>query len=187
MTRRFLDDVRANIATLIADNTSGDTSNEDIRVQMLDLLDSAIQDECNISSNTNTGIVLTGSFQNLTTPYQEQAGGDATFLIPNFGSGTITTNVVPGFSYTMFGQITLEAANNDNIDFVIGINGVPQGYIGSIHGDGSNEVSTALRAFVRAAGISDIITIMALAQDGAAVVDVLSIELVLVIVPTNNP
>lgn len=188
MTRRFLDDIRSDVTTLLADNMAGDISPADMRSIFDDTIDSTIADEGEIFSTASTiGVVLTGTFASLTTIYDVNGGGDGNFLNPAFASGTITGSGTAGFSYTVRAAITIAAGNNEEVEFAIGINGVAEPYFATLVGDGARDQSVSIGAFDRTSSISAVYTLMARAADGAATIDVDAVRLVAVIQPTNNP
>ena len=63
MARRFLDDVRADIQSLLPDNITGEISPADMRTLLTDITDSTIQDECIITGDVGATFALTGAFQ----------------------------------------------------------------------------------------------------------------------------
>ena len=188
MARRFLDDIRSDIASQFADNSNGNISPADLRSVTVDMLDSSVQDECDIFSTAPTvGLVLNGTFSDLTTIYDGQEGGDGLFLIPSFASGMVAGTSTPGFTYVVIADITVEASNNEEIDFSIGINGVATGFIGSVVGDGMRDQSVRVENLDRTAPASAVYTLMARAADGAATPTIQDVILRVIIVPTNNP
>lgn len=187
MARRFLDDIREDIVTLFADNTGGNISPADLRSVTRDSLDSTVPDEGDIFSTAPTvGVVLTGTYVDLTDIYDGGAG-DGSFIDTDFAAGTITGGAIAGFSYTIRAAITLNASNNEVIEFAIGIDGVAEPYFATITGDGMRDQSVSVGAFDRTSGISTVYTLMARAVDGDATITVDAVRLVLVIQPTNNP
>ena len=81
----------------------------------------------------------------------------------------------------------MEASNNEEIEFSIGIDGVEEEYFATVVGNGTRDQSAVVRAFNRTAGVSAVYTLMARAVDGAASITVSSAQLIAVIQPTNNP
>ncbi len=188
MARRFLDDIRTDIANEMADNVLGDITPAIMRARLNDLIDSTIGDEADLFSTSSTaGIVLTGTFASLATIYDAEAGGDGDFLNTAFAAGTITGTSTPGFTYTIAASITVMGANNEEIEFAIGINGVAGDFFATLVGDGLRAYSVSLIGLDRSASASAVYTLMARASDGAATITVDAVRLVVVIQPTNNP
>ncbi len=188
MSRKFLDDIKTDINTLWADNITGNISPADLRGPIIDSIDSLKQDEGQIASTAPTiGLVLTGTFQDLITTYDIESGDDGSFLKTFFASGQIQSSATPGFSYQCVGRVTVEAANNETIEFSVGINSVPIGFIGALTGNANNDLSVDFSHFERAASANDNFTLMARAADGAATIDIQAILMTLIIWPTNNP
>ena len=189
MARKFLDDVRAEINTLINDNASGEISPLDVRTCLIDIVDSGVQDESYIFGDVpDQPFALTGAYQSIGTLYTTGVPAVPGFVTPNSGAGTITLSATAGFTYSIKTQITLSTSNNEEVDFRIGINGVPVGYVGSIIGSaGGRELSVSVEYILLAAGVSDVITLMARAADGSGTMSVDSIFLFAAILPTNNP
>lgn len=188
MTRRFLDDVRTDIATLFGNNITGEISPADLRSVTIDMLDSSIADEAELFSTAETvGLVLDGTFTSLATIYDAEEGDDGNFLNTAFSLGTVTGTGTAGFSYTVRAAITIEAGNNEVIEFSVGINGVADPYFATLVGDGTKDQSVSIGAFDRSAASASVYTLMARAVDGSATVTVSAVRLVVIIQPTNNP
>ena len=187
MARRFLDDIRADITADLADNSTGDISPADIRLNLIDMCDSLASDEAGLASSVETtGIALTGTFANLATVYSSGTGDDGDFLNVNVGNGTVTGTATAGFSYQLLGTLVIEAGNNEVVELAFGSNGVVVGGVVTIIGDGSNDASRSWAAFIQSAPSSGVFSIMARAQDGSATIDVVSARFVVSILPTNN-
>lgn len=189
MSRIFLDDLRAATTALFADNTTGDISPADLRGVMLDTIDSTVQDECNLAATAPTlALATTASFVPLSV-YGEDNGGDGVFLTPDFVSGTITTAAEAGFTYTINCNATIESLQNSvPCEFVVLENGIPDGLAFALTGDGKDDpVSIAIRHLINAAPASAVYSIGIRTPDGASTLDVMAIEVIAVIHPTNNP
>lgn len=190
MTRRFLDNVRADIATLLADNTTGDITAPIMQGVLLDMIDSTIQDESAIASNTPSLAVATAiAWQPLTTGiYDVSTGGDATFLILDVINGTVTTSATAGFSYSFEGKVSFTDINsNTPIEFSILKNGVQVGFIAALTGGGGTRPrSTAFSHINLSAGANDVYTIGIQTPNGVSSIDIVSVGLSATILPTNN-
>ncbi len=188
MTRRFLDDIKEDIAQLWPNNITGAISPADLRGPVLDMVDSLKQDECELEGSAPTvGLALTGTFVSLTTVFDGESGGDGVFLKPDFANGVIVGATTAGFSYLITGDITVEANNNETIELVVGVNGVPTGFIGALTGNSNNDLSVSISHFVRTSESDAVYTLMARAADGAATIDIQEASMIAIIWPTNNP
>lgn len=189
MTRRFLDDIRSDIVTLMPDNNIGAITPAITRGILTDMVDSTVQDEGAISANAPTlGIATTDSFTQLTTPYAQNAGGDGDFITPDQINGEITTSSTAGFTYSLIGSIAFEGSANDPFEFVILEDGSPVGFITRETGEGNNDpVSSYVRTLIDAAPADAVYSIGVRTPEGNNTIDILDIELVAIIQPTNNP
>ena len=189
MPRKFLDNIRTEISTLFADNTTGDISAADLQQVTLDMVDSLAQDEGFIYGDVTTApIALTATPIPISTGYTTSVGGVPGFVILNQAGGSIQLGPTAGFSYELKAQITIATTVNEEVHFQLGVNGSPVGYIGSISGAaGGNEVSVAVE-FIRLTSLSnEVWQIYASAPDGAATMTINSIFLFAAVLPTNNP
>lgn len=190
MTRRFLDDVRSDIATLFPDNAIGDISPADLRLVTTDMIDSTIQDECTIFGATPVvGHVTAATFEDITVGFTDTQGGDGVFLKPNAAGGTIVTNTVAGFTYLIWGGISVELANGIAVNFVLrkangNLISVPIGVTGRGAG---NPVSVQLRGLMNAAATDEAVSLAVQTPDGASTIDIQVQSLTAIIEPTNNP
>ena len=187
MARRFLDDIRADIQTEFANNTVGAITAADVRNVLTDIIDSTVQDEGFLyTQTTSAAIPLTGTFQNI-DPWTEELGGDGEFVIPNLSSGNIATGAHGGWSYDLAFELRVTAANNEVFEFTLGRNGVPYGYIASLEGNGADERSVSGSMPIIASVSTEVITLMARAVDGAGNLVIEGGLLGVTVLPTNNP
>ncbi len=202
--RRFIDDIRSDIAAnqvlisnTIYNNNTKDISGSDIQAPLLaigdlmvDMCDSTIQDEGNIYGNTEVeDVSLNGDWLSLDAGFFTSGDGDdGEFLNVDVANGTITSTSTAGYSYLVLASVTMQAGGQELVEFAIGLDGAPVGFIRQIEGDGTNDgVSGYLRYFSRTTPANGVWTIMARAEDGSATIDIPRIELDVVILPTNNP
>ena len=83
MTRKFLDTLKSEIATVAADNATGDFVLSEYRTIMGDTIDSTIDDECDIFSTApSLAVPVTTGWTNITSAYDE--------VNNRLGIGTIT-------------------------------------------------------------------------------------------------
>lgn len=193
MTRKFLDDVRAEIDVNFPDNTTGAITPALTRSTLHDIVDSTVSDEALIAGAPEvTGYALTTTFSALTTGlYSAEAGGDGSFLTTNIAAGNITTSPTAGFTYSVSAALTVQAANNEIVEMAIMVNGVASRFQPSITGRGTNDrpVSVYIEAFVNGADstANSVIQICARMPDGAGTISIDDVILNVTIKPTNDP
>ena len=191
MTRKFLDDVRTQVDTLLADNNAGDISPLDVRTVLNNIIDSTIQDEAQLASTAAfTPYTLSvGSYAVIggSGVYDTSRGDDGDWLNINLNAGTVTGSATPGYSYTVKAGVTFSGlANNEVVDLAIGVNDTPQGFVTNIVGDGgSRPGSRYWEGGVLTAGTSDVFSIMA-QTDTAGTIQIDAITLTVIVEPTNN-
>lgn len=186
MARQFLDDLRTRIVNELPDNSVGLITPEIMRDLTRDIIDSTVQDEGAINGPGQTGVALTGTYQNL-GGYSSSQGGDGTFVKLDVGLGQIVTATTAGFTYEVLAAVSFEGSTNDEYEFAIGINGAPGAYQPSVTGRGPGRPSSVyLRAYQTSLPSDSVITVMARSPDNATI-DVTDIILGAIILPTNNP
>jgi hypothetical protein len=194
MTRRFLDDVRADLTALLV--TAGATTALELQPLLIDTIDSSVDDECVVGSTipavgipilvTWTPIVLDGVGGAV---YDTAVGGDATFLKVSIPLGKVTLSTVPGFTYEVEGYINFsDLGSNVAIDFSILVDGVPVGFLASLTGGGSARARSAtMKALILSTGADAVIELGVRTPDGAQAIDTSSLGILVTIKPTNNP
>ncbi len=189
MTRRFLDDVRGDLTAQLA--TGNQTPAPALNLLLLDVIDSTIQDEAVIASNTASPAVPTAiAWAPLTTGiYDVETGGDAEFLKIDLINGSVTTATTGGFTYKIDGNISFDdVASNTPIEFSVLADGVQVGFIAALNGGGSSRPRTASFSHVAlSAGADTVFTIGVQTPNGVNTIDIASIALSVTIQPTNNP
>ncbi|AUR97446.1 hypothetical protein NVP1239O_10 [Vibrio phage 1.239.O._10N.261.52.F6] len=188
MTRRFLDDIRAEINTYLV--AGGDTTASELNPTLIDMLDSTIEDESAIFSLVQTdNVPTTTEWTKInTTVYGGSQGGDGVFLKPDFANGQIVTNTVAGFSYNVGAAISFEGQANTRFDFRLLKDGIPVGIIDIQTGEGNNDPITANpRAYIPSADSDAVFSVGVRSPDGANNIDIISAVLYATILPTNNP
>ena len=188
MTRRFLDDVRADLnAQLVA---GGKTTADELRPLLIDMIDSTIQAECAIFSTQQTDNVQTTTAWTKinTTVFGASIGGDGVFLKPDFASSEIVTNTVAGYSYVLGASISFEGQSNTRFDFILLKDGAPVGIIDIQTGEGNSDPITANpRAYILSADSNAAFSVGVRSPDGANDIDIISAVLYINILPTNSP
>ena len=189
MSRRFLDDIRNDLTGLLV--TAGQTTAPELNALLIDMIDSTIQDEAAISSNTlSSGIATTTSFVSLTSDiYDSTIGEDAVFLKTSFTNGTITTTSTPGFTYEIAAKASIDGIDqNTSIEFTIMADGVAVGFVGATTGGhGSRPLSVDVTYIDVSVPADTVYTLGVRTADGAETINILSIVLGATIKPTNNP
>lgn len=188
MTRRFLDDIRGDLTAQLV--TGGDTTAPALNALLLDMIDSVIQDESIIASNTTSLAVPTAiAWQPLTTGiYDIEVGGDGNFLKPDVINGFIETISVLGFTYEVEAKINFaDLGSNTEIDFSILNNGVPVGFVASLTGGGGSRPRSASFSHIDLSTVANSqFTIGVQTIGGVNTIDIISVGLTLTIQPTNN-
>lgn len=187
MTRRFLNNVRTDLNTVLV--TGGDTTADELRPLLIDMIDSTIQDECAIYSTVpHAGVSVGTSWTKINNDtYDTSRGGDGVFLKPSFASGDIETASTAGFSYNVIATISFYGGNNDMYEFSIGENGTPVGATSSITGQGVNTlVSTTVFYQINAAPSDALYSLYAQSSVASDTIDIASCQLQVTVVPTNN-
>lgn len=189
MARRFLDDVRADINAQIIANAAGLITADILRPLMIDQIDSTIEDEAAIGSNTLQAGLAVDDVNWTTIPSDTAVGGDAQFLNVDLAGNQIISAPTAGWTYSLTGLASIKAGNNSVFELAVLLAGVPVGYIGSATTRGVNrpqslqaydlEISTPASSSYQL-GIRGIAT-------GVTTVDVTGCALTMTIKPTNNP
>lgn len=189
MTRRFLDDVRADLSNLMTDNTQGLIEASSLLSLQIDVIDSVIQDECALQMSTRVdNYALTDVMAPLLGAFDGAQGGDAEFLKVDVGAGTITTATIAGYSYDITGIISFEGGANDEYAVQLLVDGVPYGFKGSLTAEGPNDpVEGTFRAVINAATADAVLQFGIQSQDATDTVDILDAVLYVEVQPTNNP
>ena len=188
MSRKFLDDVRAEVAALINDNIVGDITPADVRVCLNDMIDSLVSDEVAMTSPPSTVLNTT------VTPTEFPAVFDAVinsvpgFLIGNVVTGRFELSATPGFSYTFRLFVEAEGQQNDELTFNITRNGVIIGETFEIVTRGPGRATAASAAwFELSAPASATFGVVFSSPNGPGTFTVTNCFMIAVIIPTNNP
>jgi hypothetical protein len=188
LSRIFLDVLRGNINTLFADNTVGAITAASLRQNCLDIVDSTTNDEAVLSASVATPAVPITAAWTTMLVFDGQVGGDGDFLTPVFGAGTITGTSTAGFTYQGTGFVNANVPNGEVIDFALGVNGAPLGFISTIEGiPGDDPQGAVLYGYNLSAGVSDVYSLLVRSNTGVASLNVNDAEMTLTVMPTNNP
>lgn len=188
MTRRFLDDVRADINAAIIPNINGDITADVLRPLLIDTIDSTIDDE--------GGLLITASQLAYTVTdnwvpllFDSAVGGDGDFITPDPVSESITTSATPGFTYKIDGALSILGGNNEVFQLAIGVAGLPVGYIGEIttRGNGRPGGVAASHLSLSTSSSSVFQLMMRCSSSASTNIDISSGYLLATIKPTNNP
>jgi hypothetical protein len=188
MTRRFLDDVRADINAEIVANTSGDVTAPILAGLMIDTIDSSVDDEASVGSNTPALALAVNDTTWTVIPSDVSRGGDATFLIVDLAGNKITSSAIAGFSYNITGLASIAGATNAVFELGILQNGVQTGYIGVTTTRGTTRPTTvqAYELELSTAASTEFQIGIRIVSAVSGVVDVLSSANIVTILPTNN-
>jgi hypothetical protein len=187
VTRIFLDDLRANIAAAIPDNTTGLVDPADVRVNMLDTVDSTVPDEAALTQSAPlVGVVLTAAWLIPLSLFDGTLGGDGVFLKPNAAGGFIEGTTTPGFSYYIIAETNFIAANNDVVEVSAVIDGVPFGPATTLISNGTDPLTLNIIA-IQTSMPSNGQLALAYRSTAGATITINSSETLVVVTPTNNP
>lgn len=194
MSRRFLDDIKTDIASLMADNGTGDFTLAQDRIIRVDTIDSTIDDEAAIYSSTPVAgpIATTIAFSSLTTGLYDTAIGDdsvgGAFLNTDPTNGVIVSKNIAGFHYNIEAGVNFTPSNGVTYDFSIGINGVEGFRTASVTGQpGGDPASISLKRISLSTPLSASFSLMCRTPDGVDSLDIIEAVLIATIKPTNNP
>jgi hypothetical protein len=186
MTRRFLDDIRADVNAGIITNGVGSITALVLNPLMIDTIDSCIADEAKLRRDAEQLTVpLTAAY---TTPivYDYSEGGDGSFLIVNEAAGTITSSATPGFSYGFALDVVIIGALNARYDMSGLIGGVAQGFVTSGTGEGANDPITLHLGGTSLSTPASGVLELGLKTDSPGNITIVSAAMRLDILPTNN-
>lgn len=187
MARIFLDNLKTNIATVFADNTTGDISAADLRGVFVDAVDSLKGDEAFLYGGITDNYLLTQTFAIMAGVYNLATGDDGLFLKTNQAGGFITLATQAGWTYRINALISFRAPTNADVEFVISRNGTPTAFVVGVAGQGNNTVSASMIASINASVSNENIGISARGVDGNVSIDILDLVLEVAVLPTNNP
>lgn len=193
MSRRFLDDIKADITSMMADNASGDFTLAMDRAIRNDTIDSTVEDEAAIYTAVPVPgpIATTVAFSSLTTGLYDTAIGDDSaaegFLNTDEVNGTITGSATPGFTYDLRALLSFTPANGVTCDISIGVDGVEGFHIGSTTGQpGGDPATVSVDRIIKSASASSVFTIMVRTPAGVSSLTIVSAALIAIIKPTHN-
>jgi hypothetical protein len=195
--RKFLDTVRSEMATKLADNTAGEISALDIREVLADIIDSTISDEAGYASSTSPilSMALTTTWRPLTDAnvtggvvFDTAVGGDGDFLRMLPSVSGIQSSPIDGWSYNAKGAIDIDAPTNVPIEVAIGADGVPGTLVQTVIGTaGVNFWGTYLERYLLSTPADTIFQILLRSPTGPTTASISNRTLGLIILPTNNP
>jgi hypothetical protein len=189
MTRRFLDDVRADINAQIITNAAGLITADVLRPLLIDSIDSSVDDEAGIGSITPVIGLAVNDTTWTVIPADELRGGDAQFLNVDLPGNQIISAPSAGWTYNITGLVSIIGSNNDVFELGVLFDGAQNGYIGIATTRGPNKpvtvqcyelelstpVSTSFQIGMRCVGVAN------------NTVDIGSSASIVTIKPTNNP
>jgi hypothetical protein len=189
MTRRFLDDVRADINAQIITNAAGLITAAILAPLMIDTIDSSVEDEAGLGSNILVPALAVNDTTWTVVPMDTARGGDAQFLIVDLIGNQITTSPVAGYTYNNTGLASIIGSNNAVYELAILADGLPVGYIGVVTTRGPSKPVTVqayeLELSTPASTSFQIGIRIVSAVSGT--VDIVSSANIVTIKPTNNP
>ena len=167
MTRKFLDDLRAEIDTLFADNTSGLISPADVRQIARDTVDSTVADDATIYRNSASGSADLGT-QITPTPIASIA--DTQSVDANMDgctadpvAGTFTSGTVAGREYYLVMQVSVVLTLNAQFRLGVTIDGILSDFQSVVNGQGAGKpVSGSLLALMNDQAASAVVQCLSL-------------------------
>jgi len=189
MSRRFLDDVRADINAAIIPNGAGLITADVLRPILIDSIDSSIDDEAIIGSSLDViGLAINDTTWTV-IPCDDSVGGDAQFLNVDLANNQIVTSPTAGYTYASSALVNLVGANNKRFEIAVLEDGTPSGAIGEITARGNNKpVNVTAFGLELSTPSSTSYTIgIRSIDDPADTLDIHDRALSVTIKPTNNP
>lgn len=187
MTRKFLDEVRADIDTTLI--TGGDTTAPKLAQLLNDVIDSSVQDECAIYSTASGSVDITNAWTKVnSTTYSADTGEVPGFLFPDFANGQIAVSPTAGFTYSVTATLVMQGDTNDRYDLTIFEDGVKVPVEVSGTGDGTNDpITLQVRWYVKSAPANGVYAMFVKSQNASDTITVDQAILAVTIQPTNNP
>lgn len=139
MARKFLNTIRSEVQTLLADNTTGNISAAEMRQVIVDTLDSTYESSAYVVSNAaSPGTVVTATPAIIPMASPVSSSAEPTWLLANAINRQVSV-LAPavGFAVSAIVEATIEAANNDVIEFAIFQNGVATRWTAEATGRGA--------------------------------------------------
>ena len=191
MTRKFLDDLSAEISLKVPDNTTGLVTPAIVRNLMIDITDSTVEDIAFIYRSSPLLAYARGVAPAL-------LGGvfNATYLAPNMdgtsvdeNAGTIILGNVAGRQYRGVLQITFEGTNGAEVLGGLYIDGVLSSlWAGGVTIPGvGKQVTLNIPWYIQKSVAASIIGPAIWLPNGAGTIDILAAQFSCSILPTNNP
>jgi hypothetical protein len=187
MSRRFLDDVRTDVNTQLVTNGTGAITASILNPIILDTIDSTIPDECFLSGDATAAIPIGVTYTQLSTAFNNQAGGDGDFLKPDVVNGQVETSTTAGFTYSVSTRVSFYGTTNSDFDFTIFQDGVAIGFAGGETGEGVNDPVTGVASVLVNSAPTNALYSVAVKSSQASTIDIIDILLSVIILPTNNP
>ena len=187
MARRFLDDIRADIISLLPDNTVGSITPAIVRGLLNDIIASTVQDEVAMTSPPSTVLNLTPTPTEYPQIFQAAIGNVPGFLTGNFTTGRFECSATPGWSYRFEFYLQAEGGQNNELGFQIMRNGVVVGERFEIITRGAGRGVTASAAWYEISAPANATYSIAISSPGSDTFTITNAFALAAIVPTNNP
>ena len=192
MSRKFLDDIRAEITSQMPDNNVGLVTPAIVRGIMQDIVDSTVED---VAFIYRTGGPLVGYARTATAALLPTLF-DANYLATNMdgvatqqAAGTITLGNVAGRQYKGTFNITFEGANGSEVQAGLFIGGVLSPLWGAAASvpAANRQVTITMPWYINKSVASQVIGPALWLPNGAGTIDVTAVQFSCSIMPTNNP
>jgi hypothetical protein len=138
MTRKFLNTIRSEITTLLADNTTQDITASELRQVVGDILDSTYESSAYVYSGAaSPGEVLTNTYVVVPMASPVSAQAEPTFLTANAANRQVNVLAAAvGFAISAVVEATVTVPNNEVVEFAIFQNGVATRWTAETSGSG---------------------------------------------------
>jgi hypothetical protein len=159
MTRKFLDTIRGEINTLLADNTSNDITAGELRQVVGDILDSTYASSAFVASGAaSPGQALTNTYAPVPYATPSTRSGEPSFLSMSAAGVCTVLAAAAGFGLDVVYEATVTVPNNELVEFAIFQNGVATRWTAETSGNGgTNTYSVSLGGIlVGSAGTIDL-------------------------------
>lgn len=190
MARKFLSQIRGQIASTLPDNTTGQITPANHRALLVDLIDSTtdLVGELFLPTPQND-VVIPTTFSQRVANYSQAIGGDPSFLVLDPVTGTITSGPISGFNYRVFGQIQIEAINGRSFEMGLAAGGIMFSFISGFIGRGvTRPVTASVVADIFAGDATTAVDMrVRTTESSSETVDIVQASLIAVLLPTETP
>lgn len=189
MTRKFLQDIRGQIASTLPDNTQGLITPVNHRALLTDFLDSITEVYAELIDQTvQVDFPVPTTFTPITN-YDQAIGGATGLLELNQVNGTISSGPTAGYNYIIIAQIQFEADNNAGFEVGVAAGGTVVSFVRGITGRGPNNAvsGTVVVDVVGGAANTPVDLRIRNVDGGTENITINQVSLVSKLLPTESP